>query len=128
MASHASSSERLASRSTKTGMKVAESTPPSTRSKMMLGVLLARLYESASGPMPSAYANTNSRAKPVSLDRRVPTAMAPVVRDSAAGHDTRDPGRLGPRGGGTGGTAGIGSVSSLNVRAAPAVGCAHAGE
>ena len=41
--SQASSSEWVVSRPTKTGISVAESTPPSTKSKTMFGVVLARL-------------------------------------------------------------------------------------
>ena len=43
MASHASLATRVVSSATKTGTKVAASTPPMTMSVMMLGVVLARL-------------------------------------------------------------------------------------
>ncbi len=43
MASQASSSVRVVRRWTKTGMNVADSTPPSTMSWMMFGIVLARL-------------------------------------------------------------------------------------
>ncbi|MGA2037010.1 MAG: hypothetical protein ABSH04_05435 [Acidimicrobiales bacterium] len=43
IASHASSSERVESLSTNTGMKVADTIPPSTMSLTMLGIVLARL-------------------------------------------------------------------------------------
>ena len=43
MASQASLPRRVVRRSTKTGTKVAERTPPITMSVMMLGVVLARL-------------------------------------------------------------------------------------
>ena len=43
MARHASRSLRVASRSTNTGMNVAERTPPRTMSYSMFGVVLARL-------------------------------------------------------------------------------------
>ena len=47
MASQASSSSRVVRRWTKTGMNVADTTPPSTMSWMMFGIVLARLYASA---------------------------------------------------------------------------------
>ncbi len=43
MASQASSARLVVSRPTKTGTKVADSTPPMTMSVTMLGVVLARL-------------------------------------------------------------------------------------
>ena len=43
MASQASSARRVVRWSTKTGTKVADSTPPMTMSVTMLGVVLARL-------------------------------------------------------------------------------------
>ena len=43
IASHASSSLLVARRSTKTGMKVADTIPPSTMSWMTFGIVFARL-------------------------------------------------------------------------------------
>ena len=54
MARQASGPFRVDRRSTKTGTKVADRTPPSTMSWIMLGVLLARLYPSANHWVPMA--------------------------------------------------------------------------
>src|SRR6202522_289175 len=72
---HARRSPSLASRSMNTGMNVAPATPPSTRSKSMLGTVLARLKESAIGVKPRTHANTRTRNSPVSRDTIVPLAM-----------------------------------------------------
>src|SRR3984957_171404 len=72
---HARRSPSLARRSTNTGMNVAPATPPSTRSKSMLGTVLARLKESAIGVKPRTHANTRTRNRPVSRDTIVPLAM-----------------------------------------------------
>ena len=64
-----------ASRSTKTGMNVAEAMPPSTRSKSMFGTVLARLNASASGVNPSTQASTSTRSSPVRRETSVPLAM-----------------------------------------------------
>src|SRR5580692_2937153 len=72
---HARRSPSLARRSTNTGMNVAPATPPKTRSKSMLGTVLARLKESAIGVKPRTHANTRTRNSPVSRDTIVPLAI-----------------------------------------------------
>ncbi len=54
IARQASLSDRVVRRSTNTGMKVADRTPPMTMSYSMFGAVLARLKPSASGVAPSA--------------------------------------------------------------------------
>ena len=75
MERHARLSPSRARRSTTTGMKVALSTPPMTRSKSMLGMVLARLKASARGVNPRTQARTRTRNSPVARDTAVPPAM-----------------------------------------------------
>ena len=72
---HASLARWCSSSAMKTGTKVAETTPPSTRSKIMLGIWLARLKASAIGVRPSAQARTSTRSSPLPLDTMVPSAI-----------------------------------------------------
>ena len=72
--SQASRSLATARRSTKTGIKVAEATPPKTRSKTIFGTVLARLNASAKGVNPNTHARTSTRRRPVSREARVPLA------------------------------------------------------
>jgi hypothetical protein len=56
-------------------MNVTVAIPPSTRSKSMLGTVLARLKASAIGVKPSTQASTNTRKRPVTLETSVPLAI-----------------------------------------------------
>ena len=75
---HALRSPSSASRSTKTGIKVAEAMPPSTRSNNIFGMVLARLNESAMGEKPSTHASTSTRNRPVRRETNVPPAIDSV--------------------------------------------------